>query len=509
MSRSRLSMRKLLEILRLHYDKGLSRNQAARACNVSRSTAQEYVRRFELSGIGWPLPQGMTEAALEARMFAPPQAPSPAKTPDWQALHQELFRKGMTLKLLWKEYQAQHPGGYGYSRFCEKYRQWAAKLEVSMRQVHKAGERLFVDYAGQTMEVVNPNSGEVVKAEIFVATLGASSYIYAEATSSQRIPDWLMSHVRVFRHLGGVPEIVTPDNLKSAVSKACRYEPDINPSYQDLAWHYRVAVVPARAGKPKDKAKAEVSVQVVERWVLAPLRKRRFFSFEELNAAIAGLVAEVNARPMREYGKSRQELFELLDRPALKPLPGREYEASEWKKARVNLDYHIELDRHYYSVPFTLVHKQIEMRFNERIVEVYHLGQRVASHPRSRVKYQHTTCPEHMPKAHQAMLGSQTERLLKMAKAVGPATQRMAESIIKGRDHPAQGFRSCMGLLRLAGLCGHQRMEAACERALHYGLTGLRAVRNILDEKQDLRGLPLEEPGGTDHANIRGATFYQ
>lgn len=509
MPRTRLSMRKLLEILRLYYDKGLSRNEAARACNVARSTAQEYIRRFETAGIGWPLPPGIVEADLNARMFALPPVASTVQKPDWQSLHQELSRKGMTLKLLWQEYQAQHSDGYGYSRFCSLYQEWAARLRVSMRQVHKAGEKLFVDYSGQTMEVINPVSGEVMKAEIFVATLGASSYIYAEATPSQQLPNWLMSHVHTFRHLGGVPEIVVPDNLKSAVTKACRYEPDINPAYQDLACHFRVAVVPARAAKPKDKAKAEVSVQVVERWVMAPLRKRQFFSFEDLNVAIAERLTEVNGRPMREYGKSRRELFEILDRPALKPLPTMEFEICEWKKARVNLDYHIELDRHYYSVPYTLVHKQIEIRFNERIVEVYHQRQRVASHLRSRSKYQHTTCPAHMPKAHQAMQGVQSERFIKMAKTIGPATVRMVETLIKIREHPEQGYRSCLGLLRLEKAYGANRLETACERALHFQLTSCKAVRTILEEKQDLRGLPIEEPCGAAHSNIRGSTCYQ
>lgn len=509
MPRTRLSMRKLLEVLRLFYDKGLSRNQAARACNIARSTAQEYVRRFEKAKIGWPLPQGMVEADLNALMFYPPPIASTVQDPDWQSLHLELSRKGMTLKLLWHEYQAQHPGGYGYSRFCTLYGEWAVRLRVSMRQVHKAGEKIFVDYAGQTMEVINPVTGEVMKAEIFVASLGASSYIFAEATPSQELPNWLMSHVRAFQHLGGVPEIVVPDNLKSAVTTSCRYEPDINPSYQDLAWHFRVAVLPARAAKPKDKAKAEVSVQVVERWVIAPLRKRQFFSFEELNSAIAARLTEVNARPMREYGKSRIELFELMDRPALQQLPDKNFEACEWKKARVNLDYHVQLDWHYYSVPFVLAHKQIEIRFNDRIVEVYYLRQRVASHLRSRAKYQHTTCPEHMPKAHQAMHGSQAGLLTRMAKSVGPETLRMVETLIKSRDHPEQGYRSCLGLLRLAKTFGDHRLETACKRALYFSLTTLRAVRTILNEKQDLRGLPVEEPSLAAHSNIRGSIFYQ
>lgn len=509
MPRTRLSMRKLLEVLRLYYDKGLSRNETARACSIARSTAQDYVRRFEKAEIGWPLPQGMVESDLNTLMFSTPLVASTSQNPDWQSLHQELSRKGMTLKLLWVEYLDQHPDGYGYSRFCSLYREWAVRLRVSMRQVHKAGEKMFADYAGQTMEVINSVSGEVMKAEIFVASLGASSYIYAEATPSQELPNWLMSHARTFQHLGGVPELVVPDNLKSAVTKSCRYEPDINPAYQDLAWHFRVAVLPARAAKPKDKSKAEVSVQVVERWIIAPLRKRQFFSFEELNAAIAARLAEVNARPMREYGKSRKELFELLDRPALQPLPDKDFEACEWKKARVNLDYHIQLDWHYYSVPFSLVHKQIEIRFNDKIVEVYYLRQRVASHLRSRAKYQHTTCPEHMPKAHQAMHGSQSERLTRMAKAIGPGTLRMVEALIKCRDHPEQGYRSCLGLLRLAKNYGERRLETACERALHFSLTSLRAVRTILKEKQDLRGLPIEEPSLTAHSNIRGSTFYQ
>ena len=397
-------MRKVKEILRLKFEAGHGQRQIARSCAIGKTTVAECLARFERSGLSWAQAAQLDEATLEHKLYPPPVA-VPAQeraVPDWPYIHQELRRKGVTLTLLWYEYKAAHPEGYQYSWFCDQYRAWSAKLDVVMRQEHRAGEKLFVDYAGQTVEVVDRRTGEVRQAQIFVAVLGASNYTYAEATWTQQLPDWIGSHVRTFQFFGGVPELAVPDNLRSGVTKAHRYEPDLNPTYMDLASHYGVAVLPARVRKPRDKAKAEAGVLLVERWILAALRNRTFFSLQEVNREIARLLERLNARPFKKLPGSRQELFEQLDRPALRPLPEQPYEFAEWKKVRVNIDYHVEVDGHYYSVPYQLVRKSLEARYSERTVECFHKGQRVASHVRSHLKGRHTTVAEHMPASHRS-----------------------------------------------------------------------------------------------------------
>ena len=355
MSQERLSMRKIEEILRLKYEAGLTHRAIAQSCSVSPSTVSEYVTHAKAAGLSWPLPEELNAEQLEELLF--PQRGSASgrniPQPDWAEVHKELRRKGVTLSLLWVEYRQEQPDGYGYSQFCHHYRQWAKQLKPMMRQKHKAGEKLFVDYAGQTMPVVDPQTGEIRQAQIFVATLGASNYTYTEAHWSQDLTNWIGAHVRALAFLGGVPEVLVPDNLKAGVKSPHLYEPDLNPTYLDFARHYGVAVVPARVRKPKDKSKVEVGVQVVERWVLAPLRDRTFFSLAELNQAMWELLAELNDRPMRHLGQSRRELFESLDKPALAPLPVQPYEFARWKKARVHIDYHVSFEKHYYSVPYT------------------------------------------------------------------------------------------------------------------------------------------------------------
>ena len=502
-------MRKIKEILRLKHQ-GLSSNAIAGACRIARSTVQEHLKRAQAAGLQWPLPEDLSDIDLDRLLFAEPDVRLKKPLPDFGRIHTELARKGVTLQLLWQEYRREQPDGYGYTQFCQHYRRWARTSKVSMRQEHKAGEKLFVDFAGMTMEVIDPASGEPAKVQIFVGALGASNYIFACAVPGQDIASWLSAHVRAFRFYGGVPEIVVPDNLKAGVTKACRYDPDINPAYQDLAEHYGVAVIPARVRKPKDKAKVEVAVQIVERWVLAPLRNRRFFSIPELNDAMAERLVELNGRTMRSYGVSRKELFESLDRPALKPLPRDEYELAVWKKARVNLDYHVEFDRHYYSVPFALAHQEVEIRAGERVVEVYHKSVRVASHQRSHAQYKHTTDPAHMPPEHQRMKDATPAKIRSWAKAVGPSALEMVEEIIKARPHPEQGYRSCLGLLRLERTYGRERLENACSRALHYGLLGRRHVLNILESGQDrIKSEEQQNETLPGHGNIRGPQFYQ
>ena len=417
-------MRKIREYLRLRFEAGLSARQVAASLQVSRSSVGEYDRRFAASGLSWPLPEALSDRELERRLFPPPPAVA-ADTrvvPDWAAVHRELRRPGVTLMLLWEEYRAAHPEGFGYSWFCKRYEAWSGSLDVVMRQTHRAGEKLFVDYAGHTVEVVDPGSGEIRTAQIFVAVLGASNYTYAEATWSQGLSDWIGSHVRAFAYFDGVPAILVPDNLRSGVSKAHRYEPDLNPTYLELANHYGVAVVPARVRKPRDKAKAETGVQLVERWILAALRHRSFFSLSALNTAIAALLERLNQRPFRKLPGSRREAFEAIDRPALRPLPLTPYVYATWKRVRVNIDYHVEVDGHYYSVPYTLVKQALDVRLTDHTVECFHHRQRIASHVRSPLKGRHTTVAEHMPKAHREFAEWTPERLVRWAEKSGPAT---------------------------------------------------------------------------------------
>lgn len=506
-------MRKIREVLRLHQVASMSVRAIARSVRSSPSTVGEYVRRAEAAGLcEWAAVEALDDAALERRLF-PVSAPggSERPLPDFAALHRELRRKGVTLALLWQEYKAAHPDGLQYSWFCERYRAWAARLDVVMRQEHRGGEKLFVDYAGQTVEVAERSTGEVRQAQVFVAVLGASSYTYAEATWTQTLPDWCASHVRAFAFFGGVPEVVVPDNLRSAVNRACRYDPDVNPSYQDLAEHYATAVMPARAGRPRDKAKVEVAVQVVERWILAVLRRRTFFSLAELNVEIARLLERLNARPFRKLPGSRRLLFEALDAPALRALPERAYVFSQWRKARVHIDYHIELDGHYYSVPYRLARHEVHVRFTAATVEVLHRGKRVACHRRSMIKGRHTTLAEHMPESHRQMGQWTPERLVRWAERIGTATGALIRTIIAERPYPPQAYRSCLGILRLANSYGEARLEAAAKRALTLGAHRYRSVASILERRLDERALNLEPdaaPLPLEHDNIRGPDYY-
>ncbi|MCP4128781.1 MAG: IS21 family transposase, partial [Gammaproteobacteria bacterium] len=447
------------------------------------------------------------------RLLFPADPTSVAKDrqiPDWVEVNWELKGKGVTLFLLWQEYRSNHPQGYQYSWFCDQYRRWQGKRDLVMRQNHRAGEKLFVDYAGQTVAVVDPGTGEIREAQIFVAVLGASNYTYAEATWTQGLSDWIGSHQRSFQYMGGVPEIVVPDNLRSGVSKAHRYEPDINPTYQEMATHYGVAVIPARVRKPKDKSKAEIGVQVVERWILAALRHCTFFSLVELNSAIRELLERLNARAFKKLPGSRQELFQSLDAPALKPLPTTTYTYAEWKKVRVHIDYHVEVDGHYYSVPYQLVKLQLDARLTAYTMECFHKGKRVASHPRSRNKGRHTTVAEHMPESHRKYGDWSPQRLISWAEKIGASTAQVITSILSSRRHPQQGYRSCLGVLRLGKSYGEQRLEAACQRALLLGTNRYKSIESILKHGLDNKPLPEQQELALseDHDNIRGPSYY-
>jgi transposase len=513
MPQDRLTMRKIREILRLKWECQLSERVIARSCCISRSTVAEYVRRAEAAGLKWPLPEDQSDTQLYELLYPKTQPPTPKATslPDWEKLHLELRKKGVTLRLLWVEYLEKYPQGYGYSQFCNLYREWAKKIKPTMRLDHKAGEKMFVDYAGQTIPVIDPTTGEIQEAEIFVAVLGASNYTYVEAQWHQDVPNWTGGHVRAWSFMHGVTEIVVPDNLKAGVSHPSHYDPEINPTYQEMAEHYGVAVVPARAYRPCDKAKGEVAVQNVERWILARLRNQKFFSLLALNQAIRELLEDFNNRKMEHLGKSRRELFELVDQPALKPLPATPYEFALWKKAKISIDYHVEYDGHYYSVSCHLYPAEVMIRATEKTIEIFLDSKRVALHPRSYVKGGHTTLKEHMPSDHQFYSEWSPERFIHWAEKIGPNTAKIVQLELASRQHPQQAYRACLGILDFAKKYTPARLESACHYALANEIHSYRGVKNILVNQID----PLSSPGEVSqpsllpsHANIRGKDYY-
>ena len=505
MAQQRLSVRKVREILRLRFESQLSRRQIARSVGCSREAVAECLRRSAAAGLGWPPPGELDEAALEARLYPAATRGLQPPLPDFATLHAELAHKGVTRILLWEEYKAEHPDGLQYTAFCNRYRHWLATRDVVLRQVHAPGEKLFVDYAGPTVPVIDRHTGEERPAQIFVAVLGCSNYTFAEATWTQALPDWLGSHVRALTFLGGCPEAVVPDNLKSGVVKAHRYDPDLNPAYQDFAEHYGVAILPARVRKPRDKAKVEGGVLIVERWILARLRHQTFFSLGELNAEIARLLTALNTRPFKKLEGCRQSRFEQLERPALKPLPAHAYELARWKQAKVHPDYHIEVDHAYYSVPFTLIRQHVEVRLTDTTVEVFHRGKLVAAHARAHRRGEFVTLPAHRPAAHQAVIEQSQAKLLERAVAVGPATAELIRRQATLKRHREQTLRTTQGILRLAKDFSPEKLEAACARALEIKAYSYRALRALITSpvapSAPVTHLPV-------HANVRGAEYF-
>jgi transposase len=507
----RLPMRKIAEALRLKAA-GLSTRKIASSLGLGQSTVSDYLKRVERAGLSWPLPEGVGDAELERRLFQPIGGATRLglSVPDWAQVHRELRRKGVTLALLWEEYRADHPDdGYGYSRFCELYRRWEGRLAPTMRQHHVAGERAFVDFAGDTIEIVCAETGEVRRAQLFVGVLGASNYTYAEATWTQGLSDWIGAHVRMLGFFGGVPGQLVSDNLRAGITKACFYEPKVNRTYADFAAHYDTAVIPARPYKPRDKAKAEVGVQLVQRWIAAALRNRRFGSLAELNAAIRELLERFNGKVTRHLGASRRDLFEALDKPALRPLPAAPYAYAEWVERKVGLDYHVEIERHYYSVPHQLLRRKVWARVAARTVEIFHEGQRVASHVRTSGNRKHTTVSAHMPASHRRYAGWTPAEIRRRAEQIGPNTGALVDLILRTKPHPEQGFRACLGIVRLAKPHGRDALEAACLRALEIGGTSYSSVNSIL--KNNLHRRRPEKPAdgpAITHPNIRGADYF-
>ena len=513
MAAERLSMRKTREILRLHWGLGLSKRQVARCCNVSHSTVVKYIERAERAGLSWPLPESLDDTAIERMLF--PSEVSVQNTdrnlPSFEEIHQELRIKGVTLQLLWQEYKERNPEGYQYTQFCEHYRRWGKTLDICLRQEHRAGEKAFVDFAGKGIPIIDRNTGEIIMTELFVCVLGASNYTYAEALMSQSLPDWIMANINAFEYFGGAPEILVPDNLKAGVTKPCRYEPDINPTYNDMCRHYGTVAISTRVRRPKDKAKVEAGVLLVTRWITAALRHHTFFSREEVNAKVWELLEILNNRKFKKLDSTRRKLFESLDKPALKPLPVNRYQYAEWKKATVNVDYHIEVEGHFYSVPYQLVKQKVEVRIAAQTIEVLHGGKRVAIHQRSFLKGKFTAINEHRPKSHQKHLEWTPSRLINWAKQTGSCTAELVETIMATRPHPEQGFRSCMGIISLGKKYSPERLELAARRALHIKAYSYKSVKSILENgldriplKPQQQRLPLVE-----HDNIRGQHYYQ
>jgi len=501
------------ELLRLKYESHLSHRQIARALKVSIGTVSNYLLLFERCRLSYPLSADLTEAGLQDLLESvkPPPKPSAFAEPDLAEIHHQLKLKGVTRQLLWEEYAAAHPTNhYRYSQFCFYLREWQKRLKVSLRQTHKAGEKMFVDYAGQTVQIIDALTGEYRTAQIFVAVLGASNYTFAEATFTQKLEDWIPSHIRAFEFFGGVPEMVVPDNLKSGVTKACRYEPLLNESYSRMLSHYQTCALPARPYKPQDKAKVEVGVQIVERWILARLRKRTFFSLFELNLAIRELLNELNEKPFKKLAGNRRTAFAELDQPTLKPLPRERYEYVEWQKARVHFDCHIEVKRHYYSVPYQFIKQEIEVRLGEKTLECFAKGKRIAVHVRSTLMGRYSTQSSHLPKNHQAHLEWTPERLLRWAASIGEQTHKLVNVMLTCKPHPEMAYRSSLGLLNLVKRYSAQRVESACRMALEIGSPNRRSVASIL--AQELDKLPLAEDSTSFeipvHENIRGAGYY-
>jgi transposase len=514
MPAERIGMRDAREIIGLKFS-GVSTHEIARRLGMARSTVRETLKRAETAGFAWPLPNDMNDAALEAALYASRCSKRGHRRivePDWATVHRELQRKHVTLLILWDESIAANPSGYSYSRFCELYRSFEKTLSVTMRQTHAAGERLFVDYAGDGVPVVIDRlTGEIRMAQIFVAVLGASSFTFAKATWTQALPDWIDAHVRTFEAIGGVPELVVPDNAKTAVVKASFYDPQVNRTYAEMAAHYQTAILPARPRKPRDKAKVEQAVLIVERWLIGRLRRRIFYSLADVDAALGEFMTQLNEKqPLRRLGVTRRQLLEEVDRPALKALPDEPYEYSEWRVRRVGVDYHVDIDAHYYSVPYRFARTEVEARMTARGVEIFHKGERIAVHIRASGNRNHTTVPEHMPSSHRRYAGWTIERIRDDARKIGPATAALCEHILEARPHPEQGYRACLGIVRLAGPFGAARVEAAAERAIEIGARTYGSVKSILDNKLDQRPAPKRPADAAPvlHPNIRGPRYY-
>jgi transposase len=502
-------MRNVREIVRQKWLLGRTHRAIAESVGVSVGAVSQALARASAADLTWEAVQAVDDEELERRLYPSVKAAMDRPEPDCVWIHRERHRPSVTLELLHHEYLERHPNGLQYTSFCDRYREWLGRRGLVMRQVHVAGDKAFVDYSGKKAQIVDAATGEVVDVELFVAVLGASNFTYAEATYTQRGPDWIASHVRALEYFGGVPAALVPDQLKSGVTRACLYEPEVQRTYEELAQHYGTTVLPARPARPRDKAKVEVGVQIAQRWLLARIRDEVFHSLGELNARLRELLVDLNARLMRRYGKSRRDLFDQMERAALRLLPATRFEYAEWRKVRVNIDYHVAIDGHLYSVPYRLVHEEVEARVVSDVVEILHRRSRVAGHRRSYVKGGFTTLTEHMPSAHRAHAEWTPSRILSWAAKVGPGTRDLCDAILTDRPHPEQGFRSCLGILRLGKRYGDMRLEAACSRALRVRARSYRHVESILKTGLDRVTVTDEQTTlSLAHENVRGRDYY-
>jgi transposase len=513
MAKETLSMRQIKEMLKLKHQNRLSIREIARSCGLPASTVGDYLKRAEAAGLKWPLPEELGEEQLLEKLLGLASGAITTEAakglPDWKHLYQELRRPGVTLQLLWQEYRQVHPEGYAYSRFCQLYREWAATLDPVLRQVHVPGQRMFVDWAGQTVPIHHASDGTTGAAHLFVAVLGASNKTFAEAFPNEQLPCWIAGHCHAYAFFGGVAQITVPDNPKTAVVRACRYEPLLQRSYQEMAEHYGTVVIPARPARPRDKAKVETGVQISERQILAVLRDQRFFSVGALNQAISPLLAKLNEQPFQKLEGSRNRWFEAQEKSQLRPLPERPFELATWSKATANIDYHVVVDNHYYSVPYQLIHEELDVRTTDSTVELFHHHKRVAAYPRSAQRGGFSTLEEHRPKAQQKHLEWTPSRIIQWAGKIGPHCARVVEQIMASRPHPEQGFRSCLGIIRLGKAEGALRLETACRRALHFGTCSYTSIKSIL--QHHLENQPLEQQlnlQSPQHDNLRGSPYY-
>lgn len=505
-------MRKIREVMRLRHSVGASAREIALSVGVARSTVAEYLYRSDSAGLSWPLSDELSDEDLERQLFPPtPGQNEPTRPlPNWSKIQMELARKGVTLLLLWQEYKRASPDGYGYSRFASLYREWQGKTELRMRFHHKAGEKQFVDFVGLTMPIAEPETGEVRQVPVFASALGASQRIFAKAYESQTLENWLSGNADSFEFYDGLAQILVPDNPRACITSPDRFEPVVNPSFAEFARHYGIAVIPARPKKPRDKSKVENAVLQIERWILAPLRNRTFFSVGELNLAIAERVEWLDTRVMKGCGQSRRELFEQIDKPAMRTLEVPRYQFARWKNAKVGPDYCIEFEGHRYSVPFTLVGRRVELRVTPNVVEIFEGSQRVCGHPRSFSRRGFSIDSAHMPIAHREHAEWTSERIENWAAQTGPSTKEFVSKMMAVNTHPEQAFRAAMGVISLSKRYTPERVEAACARALRFGARGYRNVKTILEKGLDKEELAIQ-PAPVDvspHANIRGPGYY-
>jgi transposase len=508
-------MRQIKEILRLKHEHHLSVREIGRSCGLPPSTVSDYLGRAQAAGLSWPLPEGLSDEEIARKLLngncADPTAPpaEPARPlPDWAEVHKELGRRSVTLRLLWQEYRQRFPNGYAYTQFCEYYHRWAQTLDPVMRHVHVPGEKMFVDWAGQKVPIHGPD-GVTSEASLFIAVLGSSNKTFVEVFENQKLPAWIEAHCHAYAFFEGVARVTVPDNPKTGVIAPCRYEPLLHRTYQEMGAHYGSVIIPARPRRPRDKAKVEGGVLIAERHILAALRDQTFFSVASLQEAIGPHLSKLNEQSFQKLEGSRNSWFQAYEKDKLLPLPTTPYQLATWSKASVNIDYHVVVDKHYYSVPYQLIHQTLDVRLTQATVELFEHSKRVAAHCRSFQSGQFTTLNEHRPKSHQRYLEWTPGRIVQWAQKTGPGCAQLVQQIMDSRPHPEQGFRSCLGIIRLGKAAGSTRLEAACLRALHFGTCTYHSVESILktrlDEQPWEQELPLSSP---DHSNVRGPEYY-